>query len=85
MWCSEQRSGLRGPAGDGARATANAVRPAGQACARPGYNETPGDLETVGQTFNVFTLSDGKVIRWRDLRTCGEALAAANAKDQPRR
>ncbi len=49
----------------------------------PGFNGTPGDLETVGQIFNVFTLSAGKVIRWRDFLTRGEALAAANAKDQP--
>jgi hypothetical protein len=40
-------------------------------------------VEAVGQIFNVFTLSDGKVIRWRDFLTRGEALAAANSKDQP--
>ena len=49
----------------------------------PGFNGTPGDLQTVGQIFNVFTLSDGKVIRWRDFLTRREALAAANAQDQP--
>jgi limonene-1,2-epoxide hydrolase len=49
----------------------------------PGFNGTPGDLETVGQIFNVFTLSDGKVVRWRDFLTRREALAAANAEDQP--
>ncbi len=48
----------------------------------PGFNGTPGDLETVGQIFNVFTLSDGKVVRWRDFLTRQEALAAANAEDQ---
>ena len=49
----------------------------------PGFNGTPGDLETVGQIFNVFTLSDGKVVRWRDFLTRQEALAAAHAEDQP--
>jgi limonene-1,2-epoxide hydrolase len=49
----------------------------------PGFNGTPGDLETVGQIFNVFTLSEGKVVRWRDFLTRREALAAANAEDQP--
>lgn len=49
----------------------------------PGFNGTPGDLETAGQIFNVFTLSDGKVVRWRDFLTRREALAAANAEDQP--
>jgi limonene-1,2-epoxide hydrolase len=49
----------------------------------PGFNGTPGDLETVGQIFNVFTLSDGKVIRWRDFLTRRDALEAANAEDQP--
>ncbi len=49
----------------------------------PGFNGTPGDVETVGQIFNVFTLSDGKVVRWRDFLTRREALAAANAEDQP--
>ncbi len=49
----------------------------------PGFNGTPGDLETVGQIFNVFTISDGKVVRWRDFLTRREALAAAHAEDQP--
>jgi hypothetical protein len=49
----------------------------------PGFNGTPGDLETVGQIFNVFTLSDGKVVRWRDFLTRREALDAAHAEDQP--
>jgi SnoaL-like domain len=49
----------------------------------PGFNGTPGDLETVGQIYNVFTLSDGKAVRWRDFLTRREALAAANAEDQP--
>ena len=49
----------------------------------PGFNGTPGDLETVGQIFNVFTLTDGKVVRWRDFLTRQEALDAANAEDQP--
>jgi len=46
----------------------------------PGFNGTPGDLETVGQIFNVFTLSDGKVVRWRDFLTRQEALAAVMPK-----
>jgi limonene-1,2-epoxide hydrolase len=49
----------------------------------PGFNQTPGDLETVGQIFNVFTLRDGKVVRWRDFLTRREALDAADAEDQP--
>ena len=49
----------------------------------PGFNGTPGDLETVGQIFSVFTLSDGKVVRWRDFLTRREALDAANAEDEP--
>jgi len=49
----------------------------------PGFNGTPGDLQTVGQVFNVFTLSGGKVVRWRDFLTRREALDAANAEDQP--
>ena len=47
----------------------------------PGFNGTPGDLDTVGQIYNVFTLSYGKVIRWRDYLTREQALAAATASD----
>ncbi len=47
----------------------------------PGFNATPGDLDTVGQVYNVFTLSDGKVIRWRDYLAREQALAAAGASD----
>ena len=47
----------------------------------PGFNGTPGDLDTVGQIYNVFTLSQGKVIRWRDYLTREQALAAAGASD----
>jgi limonene-1,2-epoxide hydrolase len=47
----------------------------------PGFNGIPGDLETVGQIYNVFTFSDGKVVRWRDYRTREQALAAAGATD----
>ena len=47
----------------------------------PGFNGIPGDLETVGQIYNVFTLRGGKVIRWRDYRTREQALAAASATD----
>jgi limonene-1,2-epoxide hydrolase len=45
----------------------------------PGFNQTPGDLATVGQVFFVFTFSDGKVVRWRDYRTRAAAVAAAGA------
>ncbi|MGH3197642.1 MAG: nuclear transport factor 2 family protein [Streptosporangiaceae bacterium] len=45
----------------------------------PGFNETPGDLETVGQIYNVFSVRDGKVVRWRDYLVRREALAAAGA------
>jgi len=37
----------------------------------------------VGQIFTVFTLNEGKVVRWRDFLTRWEALDAANAEDQP--
>jgi limonene-1,2-epoxide hydrolase len=47
----------------------------------PGFNGILGDLDTVGQIYNVFTLSGGKVVRWRDYRTRGQALAAAGASD----
>jgi hypothetical protein len=47
----------------------------------PGFNGIPGDLETVGQIYNVFTFSDGKVVRWRDYGTREQALAAAGAPD----
>lgn len=49
----------------------------------PGFNGMPGDLQTVGQVFNVFTFRGGKVVRWRDFLTRREALAAADAGDQP--
>lgn len=45
----------------------------------PGFNGTPGDLETVGQIYNVFTVRDGKVVRWHDYLGRREALAAAGA------
>lgn len=47
----------------------------------PGFNGIPGDVETMGQIYSVFTLSDGKVTRWRDYRTRQQALAAAGATD----
>jgi limonene-1,2-epoxide hydrolase len=47
----------------------------------PGFNGTPGDLDTVGQIYNVFTLSGGKVVHWRDYLTRKQALAAASASD----
>ncbi|MGH9064649.1 MAG: nuclear transport factor 2 family protein [Acidimicrobiales bacterium] len=49
----------------------------------PGFNGTPGDLDTVGQTYNLFTLHDGKVVRWRDYLDRHEALAAAGVTDGP--
>ncbi len=45
----------------------------------PGFNGSPGDLETVGQIYNVFSVRDGKVIRWRDYSNRRQALAAAGA------
>jgi hypothetical protein len=47
----------------------------------PGFNAVPGDMETVGQIYNVITLRGGKAIRWRDYRTREQALAAAGAAD----
>jgi limonene-1,2-epoxide hydrolase len=47
----------------------------------PGFNGIPGDRETVGQMYHVFTLRDGKVIRWRDYLARDDALAAAGAPD----
>lgn len=43
----------------------------------PGLNGTPGDFETVGQVFHVFTLRDGTVIHWKAYLDRSEALAAA--------
>ena len=48
----------------------------------PGFNGIPGDLDTVGQIYNVFTLRDGKVVRWRDYLSRTEALAAADASHE---
>jgi hypothetical protein len=45
----------------------------------PGFNGTPGELETVGQIYNVFTLSQGKAVRWLDYLTREQALTAASA------
>lgn len=47
----------------------------------PGFNGVPGDLDTVGQIYNVFTLHAGRVVRWRDYLTRREALAAAGVDD----
>jgi hypothetical protein len=47
----------------------------------PGFNGIPGDVETAGQIYNVFTFRGGKVIRWRDYGTREQALAAASATD----
>lgn len=43
----------------------------------PGLNGMPGDFESVGQVFHVFTLRDGAVVRWKAYRDRSEALAAA--------
>lgn len=43
----------------------------------PGFNGRPGDVETVGQVFNVFTLRDGAVVRWKAYLDRQDALAAA--------
>jgi len=45
----------------------------------PGFNGDPGDLDTVGQTHNLFTLRGGKVLRWRDYLSRNEAMAAAGS------
>lgn len=47
----------------------------------PGFNGTPGDLETVGQMYHVFTVRNGIVARWRDFATRSEALVAAGVGD----
>ena len=49
----------------------------------PGFNQTPGDLATVGQIYFVFSFRGGKVARWRDCCTRADAIAAAGA-DIPR-
>jgi hypothetical protein len=43
----------------------------------PGFNATPGDQDTVGQVYYVFSLRDGKIIHWRTYRARQDALAAA--------
>jgi limonene-1,2-epoxide hydrolase len=43
----------------------------------PGFNGIPGDFETVGQVFHVFTLRDGLIIHWRGYLDREDALAAA--------
>lgn len=45
----------------------------------PGLNGIPGDFETVGQVFHVFTLRDGLVVRWRAYLDREDALAAAGS------
>lgn len=45
----------------------------------PGLTGTPGDFETVGQVFHVFTLRDGAVIRWKAYLDRSEALAAVES------
>jgi len=48
----------------------------------PGLNGIPGDFETVGQVFHVFTLRDGLVVRWKAYLDREDALAAAGSDDQ---
>jgi hypothetical protein len=43
----------------------------------PGFNGMPGDFETVGQVFHVFTLRDGVVVGWKTYLDREDALAAA--------
>lgn len=50
----------------------------------PGFNGVPGDRDTVGQTYHVFRLSEGKVVRWRSFLSRPEAMAAAAASDWDR-
>jgi ketosteroid isomerase-like protein len=45
----------------------------------PGLNGIPGDLNSVGQVFHVFTLRDGRVVRWKAYLDRQDALAAAGA------
>jgi ketosteroid isomerase-like protein len=45
----------------------------------PGFNGIPEDFETVGQVFQVFTLGDGLVVRWRAYLDREDALAAAGS------
>jgi ketosteroid isomerase-like protein len=45
----------------------------------PGLNGIPGDFDTVGQVFHVFTLRDGRVVRWKAYLDRQDALAAAGA------
>jgi ketosteroid isomerase-like protein len=45
----------------------------------PGLNGTPGDFDTVGHMFHVFTLRDGLVVRWRAYLDREDALAAAGS------
>jgi hypothetical protein len=45
----------------------------------PGFNGIPGDFETVGQVFHVFTLRDGIVVRWKTYLDRADALAAAGS------
>lgn len=44
-----------------------------------GFNGVPGDLETVGQVHQVFTLRNGTVVHWRAYLSREEAMAAAGA------
>jgi ketosteroid isomerase-like protein len=45
----------------------------------PGLNGIPGDFETVGQVFHVFTLRDGLIVRWKAYLDREDALAAASS------
>jgi len=43
----------------------------------PGFNGIPGDFENAGQVFHVFTLREGRVVRWKTYLDRADALAAA--------
>lgn len=45
----------------------------------PGFNGTPGDVETVGQVFHVLALRDGVVVRWKAYLDREDAVAAAES------
>ena len=45
----------------------------------PGFNQTPGDLATVGQVFFVFTFSDGKVVHFKQSTDTAMIMSLAAA------
>lgn len=50
----------------------------------PGFNGTPGDVETVGETYNVYNLEGGLIVHWRDFLGREDALRAAGAQGTSR-